>query len=256
MSDYLGHLIARTVSPDAVVRPQLPSLFEPLPGNRPTQLEPGFERKLLSEQPPISPRTQEPSPTPLENPASRHSVRHELKAVIPEMSRAKRNVRTNEEPDPVREEIIPSSAFKRSEKEPAVDWAEISLEPVMPKSRKNDLPEQRLEVDLRRARSEEEIISSSRLSVPSFQPKSERLLTSAPTITKDRPVHPVVPSVRALPPVQLARTPAPGPTINVTIGRVEIRATSPPPAQRACAKSGNVLSLEDYLRQRSSGGGR
>jgi hypothetical protein len=44
------------------------------------------------------------------------------------------------------------------------------------------------------------------------------------------------------------------PAINVTIGRVEIRATSAPPAsQRPAPKSAKVLSLESYLRQRAKG---
>jgi len=41
--------------------------------------------------------------------------------------------------------------------------------------------------------------------------------------------------------------------INVTIGRVEIRAVSPPAQQRAKPKPATVLSLEDYLRQRAKG---
>jgi hypothetical protein len=56
-----------------------------------------------------------------------------------------------------------------------------------------------------------------------------------------------------LPQFPPAPKPVSAPTINVTIGRVEIRATSPaPPPQRARPKSANVLSLEDYLRQRAS----
>jgi hypothetical protein len=55
--------------------------------------------------------------------------------------------------------------------------------------------------------------------------------------------------------------PAPAPAavpaaINVTIGRIEIRATpamSPP--RRSAARAGPQLSLEDYLRSRNGGGG-
>jgi hypothetical protein len=43
------------------------------------------------------------------------------------------------------------------------------------------------------------------------------------------------------------------PTINVTIGRVEVRAVPPPAQQRAKPKPASVLSLEDYLRQRAKG---
>ena len=47
----------------------------------------------------------------------------------------------------------------------------------------------------------------------------------------------------------------PEPTIQVTIGRVEVQAEAPPPpAARAKAKVPAVMSLEDYLRQRRSRG--
>jgi hypothetical protein len=68
-------------------------------------------------------------------------------------------------------------------------------------------------------------------------------------------VQPVVPAIRSLPPIAPlppAAATAP-PTINVTIGRVEIRAVSPPAQQRAKPKPATVLSLEDYLRQRAKG---
>jgi len=68
-------------------------------------------------------------------------------------------------------------------------------------------------------------------------------------------VQPVVPAIRSLPPIASlppAAATAP-PTINVTIGRVEIRAVPPPAQQRAKPKPATVLSLDDYLRQRAKG---
>jgi hypothetical protein len=67
-------------------------------------------------------------------------------------------------------------------------------------------------------------------------------------------VDAIVPTIRSLPPIAplspAATTP---PTINVTIGRVEVRAVPPPAQQRAKPKPASVLSLEDYLRQRAKG---
>jgi hypothetical protein len=53
-----------------------------------------------------------------------------------------------------------------------------------------------------------------------------------------------------------AQAPPPAPTIHVTIGRVEVRATAPaaPPPQRRPAP--RRMSLDEYLTQRSSGGRR
>jgi hypothetical protein len=52
--------------------------------------------------------------------------------------------------------------------------------------------------------------------------------------------------------------PAPPVHVQVTIGRVEVRATPPSaaPAPRPQRPAPAVLSLEEYLRQRDQGGGR
>lgn len=45
------------------------------------------------------------------------------------------------------------------------------------------------------------------------------------------------------------------PTIQVTIGRIEVRATQPPPAQRQAPRPGpRMVSLEEYLNQQEKGG--
>lgn len=47
----------------------------------------------------------------------------------------------------------------------------------------------------------------------------------------------------------------PTPTIQVTIGRIEVRATQPPPAQRQAPRSGpRMVSLEEYLDRQAKGG--
>lgn len=46
------------------------------------------------------------------------------------------------------------------------------------------------------------------------------------------------------------------PTIQVTIGRIEVRATPAALPARKERSAPQVMSLDDYLRQRSQGGGR
>jgi hypothetical protein len=61
----------------------------------------------------------------------------------------------------------------------------------------------------------------------------------------------VRPYLEPAPPVPSAAAAQPEPTIQVTIGRIEVRATppaQPPPKQRSAPP---VMSLEEYLRQRS-----
>ena len=57
---------------------------------------------------------------------------------------------------------------------------------------------------------------------------------------------------------QLIEQPAPAPTIQVTIGRIEVRATPPPPApsQSQQRSTPTIMSLDQYLQQRSKGGDR
>jgi hypothetical protein len=69
--------------------------------------------------------------------------------------------------------------------------------------------------------------------------------------------HQVIPSVRSLglDTPKFSATPQPAPTIQVTIGRIEVRATPPTaPSSTQSRSAPSVMSLEDYLRQR--GGGR
>jgi hypothetical protein len=46
---------------------------------------------------------------------------------------------------------------------------------------------------------------------------------------------------------------APTPTIQVTIGRIEVRATTPVRPTRTERSTPSVMSLDDYLRQRDGG---
>ena len=69
-----------------------------------------------------------------------------------------------------------------------------------------------------------------------------------------RAVSPRPPPSRTLPAAPPAQNPPDAPSINVTIGRVEVRATlparAPSPAPRATSP---IMNLEDYLRERAGG---
>lgn len=84
---------------------------------------------------------------------------------------------------------------------------------------------------------------------------------SAPaTATRQGPTtaHELRPDVPPLPelttPMERAEL---TPTVNVTIGRIEVRASKPPePPRRKPAPKPTVMSLDEYLQSRSNGGGR
>ncbi len=95
---------------------------------------------------------------------------------------------------------------------------------------------------------------------PSVKVKAHSEPISVPSTSATVVVQPQIkPHVerKALAPVQEQTTPEPIPTIQVTIGRIEIRATPPPiaPSQQQ-RPTPSVMSLDQYLNQRAKGGGR
>jgi hypothetical protein len=296
MSDYLGNLVTRTISQATVVRPQLPSLFEPSVASGQVRSELEFEQEAFSESSPATQRTEAAAPnppsnttppestsilvphqsvlgeseatpitsaakTPMPTPPSilvpSQSVVRDHEPMPPRVSRPKAIRRASGNAEPSTEDIVPGPASKRRESRSVPVQVEANGEPVAAELRKNDSRAGQRESSSRRARVSEAPTSVSQLSTPDSPSKSPSLVRPAATVQKIRAVEAVIPAIRSLP--QFPRTPAPAspPTINVTIGRVEIRATSPAPApQRAQPKSANVLSLEEYLRRRASGGSR
>ena len=79
-------------------------------------------------------------------------------------------------------------------------------------------------------------------------------------LTSGRDVHAISPrpvSQRFHAPAQQAGSPPVTPTINVTIGRIEVRATPPPRAPEPAPRTpAPVMSLDEYLRQRAGGNRR
>jgi len=79
----------------------------------------------------------------------------------------------------------------------------------------------------------------------------------APVVARPQVTH--VPRAEPAAPPATKEAPAPeaAPTIQVTIGRVEVRATPPPaPAPQRPRAKPPVMSLDEYLRQRNRGGQR
>lgn len=79
----------------------------------------------------------------------------------------------------------------------------------------------------------------------------------APVVARPQVTH-APPAEQAAPPAtKEASTQAAAPTIQVTIGRVEVRATPlPAPAPKRPRAKPPVMSLDEYLRQRNQGGQR
>lgn len=91
-------------------------------------------------------------------------------------------------------------------------------------------------------------------------PRSERppvetapAMTQSPIVAEPHVTHYVEPATR--PRAELAAAPEAAPTIRVTIGRVDVRATPPPaPTPKVQRPKAPVMSLDEYLRERAEGG--
>jgi hypothetical protein len=246
MSDYLGNLTARTVSPSIAVRPQLPSLFEPAPVTREAKSRPEFQQENFVEQLPVTQPSEKLAPMPLSIPTPHQSLFREPEQTVPEISRARRILETSRESDAaVQPRILRRVAPTLREDKPSNSTR-----------RRSDV----IKSPLR------DVIASASQEVSAREEvgPSAPAVALKPVVVRESPaselparsdLQAIVPTIRALPPIAPlppAAATAP-PAINVTIGRVEIRAAPPPAQQRAKPKPATVLSLEDYLRQRAKG---
>jgi hypothetical protein len=243
MSDYLSNLIARTASPAVAVCPHLPSFFEPAPATGETASWPEFERFV--EQPPVTGPSQKLAPMPLSIPTHQSEL-HEPEQTVSEISPGKKTLRVSQEPERARPPTLIPTLSRATpplrEDEPSNSTRRRS--DVIKSLVRNVIASGSHEVSAREeTRPSQPVGALKPFVVP--EPRQRELPTRSA-------VQAVVPTIRSLPPVPPTPKRKPEPSINVTIGRVEIRA-APPAQQRAKPKPATVLSLEDYLRQRAKG---
>ena len=85
------------------------------------------------------------------------------------------------------------------------------------------------------------------------EPQPLAVASKAPSVIVQpqikRYVKPILPT-----PAKSVEKPEPAPTIQVTIGRIEVRATPPSPPSRKQTSVPSIMSLEEYLRRRQGGG--
>lgn len=325
MSDYLSNLVARTLSLDVGVRPQLPSAFEPpsmhgdfhlaehsemearVKSNPPSAplmtppapLEPVPSREprdatpLMTSEPAEPPRQVPPPPRPRsidDGPPSLESNEDKHIAPVsplapfdhePSIKLRIVNRMITGQPNSMPED---SRAFSRpcSNSRPDPPGVERHLR-AAPKS--DTVPP--VPAGVPRQPGESEVPGSMRIAAPpihSVAPAATVLLpspavapfsdTPPPAVGGNRSqsvepgevrservakagIRPVTPVVPAFSPNARLAVESPPPSIQVTIGRVEVRATLPSPAKsRAKSAVPPVMSLEEYLGRRASGGPR
>ena len=245
MSNFLDNIVARSLSLTPVVQPRLQSRFEPVSSVGATVAEESVETDApvpVPAKPPVIARSE---PTVVER-----VERVESQRVINTIRNTQ--VQTHE----VRQVNVPVVEKVRER--------EIERVPVIEPRIHTEKTDSRLEIRenpivVAPPREIEKNPSNSRLNIVEPAPVTKEV----PVTTPQQPIAPKV--VTRIEPAPVAKPqrfdvppafqPEPSETINVTIGRVDVRAVfsqqSAPPAARP--RTAPVNSLDNYLKQRSEG---
>ena len=252
MSDYLGNILARSLGPVAGLRPQLRSVFEPVALATPVEPAVEFNPENTVESAPVSrppeahraalPRTNATRPPTTAEPVRRSEVH-------PIFQTQNARVGNRDESSRMEAEAAPATRPRRAE----------PLEPAAPEPNHRRLPAPaiafRVPVPPDPVLREPSDLKS--MAPRPIEPKPSGVSQSRPNepLATD-PIRAVVPAARSVTAAPTRPATPSMPTINVTIGRVEIRAAAPVARPRATARGPKTLSLDDYVRQRANGGAR
>lgn len=312
MSNYLNHLVARSLNVTETVQPRLPSLFEPQPGfaglntapdltleqlaftvrSDETEVEAqsqsrmperrGVEQPLELRSPP--PNAQ-PSPTVSQPPPVSHFFEQTRLASLDRES-------SPSSPPPLPQPSIGSEELQfhpLSRSHPSTTGDQTEATPLRGATEPGGLPviEPTVVQQVVVERVVEPLAAITPRELPSIQtthptelpkrvPQSSSTHLVAPNIpssvetpetpTQSQALRPPTPGVIVQPQVTSSIHPVaigsaepvepsrPAPTIQVTIGRIEVRATPPPASTQPKPRPASpVMSLDEYLRQRGGG---
>jgi len=242
MSDFLTRLAARAIGEHQEIRPRTASIFEPV--GQPTLPTASTEAMGAIETPQKAGDITTPSPLPTTNDvapliAEKRSVIFETQRLVDVTAQA-RIAPLPPEPTAVAQTAAghePDFESTRTEDTVRIPTPEGSSSRLVVENR------QRIEKTLRREHIIREETITRRPGRDDFDRRAE------PASMRSEPFNAVAP--------QGARAPLPEPpvTVEVTIGRVEVRAVNPPatiaPAQPVSRAPS--LSLADYLKSRNQG---
>lgn len=289
MRDFLDNLIDRHMNATPQIMPRLPSIFEPEVSHGGLDLashDDNFTEveKILSPRPPV--RMEEKEPSPVETSMPRSSAQATKPAISPAVTEPAQLVaapvvswRQAAHPQEVTVTNRLDSSVPTQEEDRGLNISSAQTVPIREEERVADIhPAQaaasREQIGrVRRARQEDRMEPISPMTDTSTQERPSVSLSPRETPTLPRPsqgggegavrgrnqeflkpsatlIAPVIPAV-AGPERPVSQ---PEPVINVTIGRIEVRATVSPQKQTPKPESRTpVMGLEEYLRRRSGG---
>ncbi len=253
MSDYLGNLVERSFAPILAVRPNTPSQFESSPVtspvNGPSEVDLPVDSKITASTQ-RSPVSTQRSPASAENNSAR----------TPKAAREKNHHAQGEFSEhPL---IEPPETISAETSAPFSPFAKTPSPPQnfspTPTPRHADAAVRSVASPPRTIRpvdpatTSTEVLNAQSHFSPEIRPSAASTKGTFPR-DSSRPVSPVARKENG--PSPSRETSAPPSTIHVTIGRVEIKATTPPTtASRANPRKNPAMSLDHYLQRRSNGG--
>ncbi len=288
MSDYLGHLLERSFTPTPEVKPRVPSLFEPKPagentgrqldviekpqpmvdGNngRAPSVDPGSEPTPGASKPAaigeFAPMQKRPgnngSAAPKVSAPADFVEPEEKREIRPTAASSERPRISNDQPKPAASAQI---QFPLRNETPR----RVPVHARLTEHRDNRIPSPVVvdfHIDDPQRRSGDRRPPASSELPQRLQPRAQPIAPDdlKPTralVPRHPPAATTSPSREKAAPRDDSNAPAAPtlpPSINVTIGRVEIRATPPPtPTVRHAPRKESGMSLENYLQRRSGG---
>ncbi|HEX3402222.1 MAG TPA: hypothetical protein VGH23_01990 [Rhizomicrobium sp.] len=243
MSDFFSDLMARVDGTAPVLRPRLPALFE-TPAAEP-------QLRAESEMPAEAPERTDLPPQPS----------------VPQPENARANAPASPQPNPFRPVAMPPpQAFEVASPRPlekplrgtgrqTVQTVSSPIAPSSPIASPAETRRNRADTPLHtdRVRQPSPAPDHAAPALERTNPAAAAPMEPAASMrTVQAPFAPTPPSLRPqLPPRPQAARREADPFIQISIGRVEIRAASDAPRPPKGSKSSPVMSLEEYLRSRS-----
>ena len=240
MSNFLNNLVARTLDLAPVVQPRIISRFEPLSAAAPaapdqsveveTSIQPGSPHATTTNI--VEQRAADPKPIVVAQPQQQvintirntHVESHEV-VQLPILEKVREQTHTETR---IHTEKSTDSRF------------EVRENRILERAPAPDAPKQNP--------------PNPRLHEPQPAPVAKEIAVPAPPPIVPKVVTRIEPAPVAKPvAVPQVTQPEASETINVTIGRVDVRAVFSSQAPKAPVRSSSTTSLDDYLKQRSEG---
>jgi hypothetical protein len=283
MSDYLGNLLTRTVAPGSGVQPRLLALFEPPPLTRQFPEAPDAKPAALLDTHDVA----VPGPqVALANQTHTPKLSFERR-MEPDIARGADETETlvNEHPrvrgSTARPAVLKANPMPAAESQQMPGAMRVTSSVTMDSHARQLVADEKTKTILHAApngtapinpipslhvpplnlppmgdgpRTVDEIEDPARLMQENSEgnPVLRAVSSVKPGLHQAAgPVFP--PAARLAHDAIRSAAPVPAPTINITIGRVEVKAVSPPARPAAKTTRRPIMSLDDYLRQRSGG---